>query len=471
MPETTVSAPLWATVKEGLRQLFPSEVYQMWFEPLACVEETAETITLGAPNDFAAIWLQDNYQELLSAKCSELGQRPVRVSIVATQSEEKPAELEPAATASPAPESTPFRGAFASNSRNRGSGEKRSDQQAKHLNPRNIFDSFIVGPTNQLAHAACMAVAQAPAQAYNPLFLYGDTGLGKTHLMQAVGHQILRQNQGARVAYVSSEKFTNEYITAIQENTLTKFRQRYRNADILLIDDIHFLSGKERIQEEFFHTFNDLFESQKQIILSSDRPVSEIARLESRMISRFQWGLVADIQAPDLETRIAILRSKGDAIQCKLAPEIFNFIAERITRNIRRLEGALIKVASYASLTGQTVDLATAKRLLRDILQEEAQQQITIEMIQKRVVEHYQLRVSDMVSKRRPANIAFPRQIAMYLCRTLTKAPLQEIGESFGGRDHGTVIYACRTVQNMMDQDESVRSVVEYLKNQIAKNS
>lgn len=464
MPEASVSSALWANVQEGLRKLFPPEVYQMWFEPLTCVEEAEEKIILGAPNDFAAIWLQDNYQELLSARCSEAANRPVKAFIVTAEI------VSPTAPESQPAQPVSDRSSVSSRARLPGN-DGRSQRKQNSLNPRNVFDSFIVGPNSQLAHAACMAVAQAPAQAYNPLFLYGATGLGKTHLMQAVGHQILRQKQDARVAYVSSEKFTNEYITAIQENTLSKFRQRYRNADVLLIDDIHFLSGKERIQEEFFHTFNDLFESQKQIILSSDRPVGEISKLESRMVSRFQWGLVADIQAPDLETRTAILRSKAKTLQCDLPAEIFNFIAERITRNIRRLEGALLKVASYSSLTGKSIDASTVSRLLQDVLQEEAQHQVTIEIIQKRVVEHYQLRLSDMVSKRRPANIAFPRQIAMYLSRTLTRCPLQEIGENFGGRDHGTVIYACRTVENMMDQDESVRSVVEYLKSQIEKNA
>ncbi len=470
MPETLTEGALWATVKEGLRRLFPSEVYQMWFEPLSCIDENEDVLTLEAPNDFAAIWLQDNYQDLLSTKCSEVAGRVIRVEITAVPAAEAAPDPEPKSDSSTArtPSAAAASGGRSGPAR-QGRGERRPARKPNPLNPRNVFDNFIVGPNNQFAHAACVAVAQSPAQAYNPLFLYGSTGLGKTHLMQAVGHHLLRQNENARVAYVSSEKFTNEYITAIQENTLAKFRQRYRNADILLIDDIHFLSGKERIQEEFFHTFNDLFESQKQIILSSDRPVTEIAKLESRMVSRFQWGLVADIQAPDLETRTAILHSKAKALRCSLPADLFNFIAERITSNIRRLEGALIKVASYASLTGKQVDLATAEQLLADILREEAQQQVTIEMIQKRVVEYFQLRASDMVSRRRPANIAFPRQIAMYLSRVLTNCPLQEIGEAFGGRDHGTVIYACRTVKNMMEQDESVRSVVDYLKSQIAK--
>lgn len=460
MPETLTNKTQWPHVKTELQKLFTAEVFQMWFEPLRCLDESEDQLVLAAPNDFAMIWIQDNYKDLISSKFSEIAERPIRVVIQAVSASPSEENLKPEPTVRvPAPRQRP-----------RVDLEQRASRSGI-LNPRNVFDSFIVGQNNQLAHAACVAVAQAPAQAYNPLFLYGDTGLGKTHLMQAVGHYVLQQNPHANVAYISSEKFTNEYITAIQEATLPKFRQRYRNVDILLIDDIHFLSGKERIQEEFFHTFNELFVAQKQIILSSDRPVSEIAKLESRLISRFQGGLVADMQAPDLETRTAILRSKTKALNCHLADEIINFIAERITRNIRRLEGALIKVVSYASLTGQSLDRPTVERLLKDVLQEEVHQQITIEMIQKRVVEHYELRASDMVSRRRPANIAFPRQIAMYLSRVLTKCPLQEIGENFGGRDHGTVMYACKTVENIMEQDESVRRVVEYLKDQISKNS
>jgi len=340
---------------------------------------------------------------------------------------------------------------------------------ASSLNPRNTFENFVVGQNNQLAHAAALAVAQAPAQAYNPLFLHGATGLGKTHLMHAIGHSILQRNPEAKVAYLSTEKFTNEYIHAIQENALTKFRQRYRNVDVLLIDDIQFLSGKERIQEEFFHTFNDLFESQKQIVLSSDRPVAEIATLEARLVSRFQWGLSADIQSPDFETRVAILRTKAATLKIELPVPVIEFMAQHISKNIRRLEGALIKISSYAALTGKPLDLATAESLLKDVLMEEAQNRLNIEGIQKRVADHYQIRHSDMTSKRRPNAIAFPRQIAMYLCRQLTRHSLQEIGEAFGGRDHGTVIHAVKTVENMMDQDDSVRGSVDFLKTQLSK--
>jgi chromosomal replication initiator protein len=287
--------------------------------------------------------------------------------------------------------------------------------------------------------------------------------------MHAVGHSILRNNPDAKVAYLSTEKFTNEFIQALQENSLTRFRQRYRNVDVLLLDDVQFLSGKERIQEEFFHTFNDVFESGKQVVLSSDRPASEIAKLEARLVSRFQWGYVADIQTPDLETRVAILRTKAACLKFDVPPAVINFLAQHVSKNIRRLEGALIKVASYSALTNKPLDLPTVEVLLQDVLMEQAQNQLTLEMIQKRVADHYQIRQTDMTSKRRPANIALPRQIAMYLARQLTKHSLQEIGDAFGGRDHGTVIHACKTVENMMEQDDSVRGSVEFLKAQLSK--
>jgi len=288
-------------------------------------------------------------------------------------------------------------------------------------------------------------------------------------LMHAIGHAIQRQNPDARIAYLSTEKFTNEFIQALQENSLTKFRQKYRHVDVLLIDDIQFLAGKERIQEEFFHTFNDLFEAGKQIVLSSDRRASEIQKLESRLVSRFEWGLPADIHAPDFETRLAILRSKAATLNCDIPDAVLTFIAQNVTRNIRRLEGALIRVASHASLFSKVLDVEAAERLLHDMLMEQAQTLLTIETVQKRVADHFQIRHSDMTSKRRPNNIAIPRQIAMYLCRTLTKHSLQEIGDAFGGRDHGTVIHACKAVDNMMEQDSSMRGSINFLKAQLSK--
>jgi len=433
----------------------------MWFQPMTCVEAGEDSITLGVPNDFAAIWIHDNYLDLISQRLRMAAGRLVNVTLkkletVATSASSSRAPMGDARTKT-APAKRPV---------------VRYDERsiaASSLNPRNTFETFVVGANNQLAHAASLAVAQAPAQAYNPLFIHGSTGLGKTHLMHAVGHSILQRNADAKVAYLSTEKFTNEYIHAIQENALTKFRQRYRSVDILLVDDVQFLAGKERIQEEFFHTFNDLFESQKQIIISSDRPVTEIATLEARLVSRFQWGLSADIQSPDFETRVAILKTKAATHKIDLPMPVIEFMAQHISKNIRRLEGALIKISSYAALTGKTLDLATTEHLLKDVLMEEAQNRLNIEGIQKRVADHYQIRHSDMTSKRRPNAIAFPRQIAMYLSRQLTRHSLQEIGEAFGGRDHGTVIHAVKTVENMMEQDNSVRGSVDFLKAQLAK--
>jgi chromosomal replication initiator protein len=440
----------------------------MWFEPVVCLETSTDSMVLGVSNDFAAIWIQDNYLDLITQRLRLTAGRTVNVTLRKTD-----ASSRQHGSASPIPprgngDSTAQAAGRARAATTRRAGRYEGPPTGT-LNPRNTFENFVVGSNNQMAHAASLAVAQAPAQAYNPLFLYGETGLGKTHLMHAIGHAIIRQNPDARVAYLSTEKFTNEFIQALQENSLTKFRQRYRHADVLLLDDVQFLAGKERIQEEFFHTFNDLFESGKQIALTSDRRASEIQKLESRLVSRFEWGLPADIQAPDLETRLAILRTKSQTLNCNLPEPILNFIAQNITKNIRRLEGALLKVASYSALTTRTLDLATAERLLQDVLMEQAQNVLTIETIQKRVADHYQIRHSDMTSKRRPNNIAIPRQIAMYITRTLTKHSLQEIGDAFGGRDHGTVIHACKAVDNMMEQDASTRSTVEFLKVQLSK--
>ncbi|MBW8781026.1 MAG: chromosomal replication initiator protein DnaA [Verrucomicrobia bacterium] len=463
MSSAVTSPSLWETVKSDFKGLFPEDVYQLWFEPIVCLDATEEVLTLGVPNDFAAIWINDNYLDLIVQRLRLTSGRLLTVKLKKAGGDTHPRAGILAVTETPAPRAKPVA------PRRAARYDERGGAHTGTLNPRNTFETFVVGNNNQMAHAAALAVAQAPAQAYNPLFLYGDTGLGKTHLMHAIGHAILQANPGAKVAYLSTEKFTNEFIQALQENALTKFRQRYRHVDVLLIDDVQFLSGKERIQEEFFHTFNDLFESSKQIILSSDRRASEIQKLEARLVSRFEWGLPADIQAPDFETRLAILRTKAATLKFDIPANVANFIAQHISKNIRRLEGALIKVASYATLTGKTIDLAATEMLLQDVLMEQAQNQLTIEIIQKRVADHYQIRHSDMTSKRRPNNIAIPRQIAMYLSRTLTKHSLQEIGDAFGGRDHGTVIHACKAVDNMMEQDTTARGSIEFLKTQLSR--
>jgi len=337
------------------------------------------------------------------------------------------------------------------------------------FNPKNTFESFVVGTNNNFCFAAAKAVAEAPGKSYNPLFLYGGVGLGKTHLLHAIGQHVSGSRKNARVAYLSSEKFTNEYIDAIQNNKLVAFRKKYRQTDVLLIDDIQFLAGKERIQEEFFHTFNALHESHKQIVLTCDRPASEIQGLENRLVSRFEWGLVTDLQPPDIEMRLAILKKKAQIMAVELPDDIINFLATRIRTNIRRLEGALIRVASYASLTGKKLTIEVVENLLREILHEEGRQTISIEAIQKRVAEHFDIRLADMTSKRRPENIAFPRQIAMYLSRQMTESSLNTIGEAFGGRDHGTVLHACRLVKDRMEVDSNVRQVVHYLEKQLIR--
>ncbi|MET0262840.1 MAG: chromosomal replication initiator protein DnaA [Rariglobus sp.] len=469
MSSVATSSSLWETVKSDFKGLFPEDVYQLWFEPITCLDSTEDTLTLGVPNDFAAIWINDNYLDLIVQRLRLTSGRFLNVKLKKSGSPVSSGSTLSASLDSEADTEAPSPRVKPSAPKRVTRYDEKGTAYVGSLNPRNTFETFVVGSNNQMAHAAAMAVAQSPAQAYNPLFLYGDTGLGKTHLMHAIGHAILRAKPDTKVAYLSTEKFTNEFIQALQENQLTKFRQRYRCVDILLVDDVQFLAGKERIQEEFFHTFNDLFESGKQIILSSDRRAAEIQKLEARLVSRFEWGLPADIQAPDYETRLAILRTKASTLKFNIPADVANFIAQHIAKNIRRLEGALIKVASYATLTGKPIDLPATEMLLQDVLMEQAQNQLTIEIIQKRVADHYQIRHSDMTSKRRPNNIAIPRQIAMYLSRSLTKHSLQEIGDAFGGRDHGTVIHACKSVDNMLEQDTTARGAIEFLRNQLSR--
>jgi chromosomal replication initiator protein len=327
----------------------------------------------------------------------------------------------------------------------------------------------VVGNNNTFAHAAAMAVAQTPGKSYNPLFLYGGVGLGKTHLLHAIGQHVVAHKKGARVTYLSSEKFTNEFIDAIQNSQLVRFRKKHRQTDVFLIDDIQFLAGKERIQEEFFHTFNTLHEARKQIVLTCDRPASEIQNLEQRLVSRFEWGLVTDMQPPDVETRLAILRKKEKVMGVELPEDILNFLAQRIRTNVRRLEGALVRVASFASLTGKKISMEVVENMLREILHEEGRFTISIDLIQKKVAEHFDIRLADMSSKRRPENIVFPRQIAMYLARTMTESSLSAIGDAFGGRDHGTVLHAFRLVRDRMQIDPNVRQKVSLLEKQLMR--
>jgi chromosomal replication initiator protein len=466
MEQSAVTIRLWEDIRGDLQKMFPADTFRTWFEGLRASVTNEDTLVLTAPNEFASIWLEDNYLDLIKEKVRNMvgGEAEVTLEVAPSESASGPRQE----TVGPAESSSADRVGGTSSGSSRARLSRASQKPKIYLNPRNTFENFIVGPSNQLAHAAATAVASEPGNAYNPLFLYGETGLGKTHLMHAIAHAIQSNDPDAVVVYVSCEKFTNKFLKAIRENSLDAFRRFFRKVDVLLIDDIQFLEGKERTQEEFFHTFNELFESQRQICLSSDRPASEISKLESRLVSRFQWGMVTDIQAPDLETRVAIMKKKALAMGSLNVPDsVFEFLATRITRNVRRMEGALIKVISYARLINRPLDIPTTENLVRDILQEEAQNQITVEKIQRKVVDYFDLRIGDMTSRRRPSNIAFPRQIAMYLSRILTNLPLKEIGAEFGGRDHGTVIHACKTVENIMEQDDSVRRNVEYLIKQL----
>ena len=453
---TATPETFWSSLRENLLEVIPADTFRVWFDNIRVGHMDEDGCELLTPNEFSAIWIRDNYLDVIRQEADKLVGYPYSVELLGSY-EEDSEQSQNRFKQTSKPKST------------RTSGPSLHGRSLG-INPKNTFSNFIVGAGSELAHAACVAVSNAPAHAYNPLFLYGDTGLGKTHLMHAVAHQALNRNPGCRIAYVSCERFTNEFIRAIQENTLTKFRSRYRSVDYLLIDDIQFLAGKERIQEEFFHTFNELYEAQRQIFLTSDRPAGEIDKIESRLLSRFQWGLVTDIQAPDWETRVAILTKKAQAMGISIEPEVLEFLAKNISRNVRRMEGALTRVAGYVGLTRKKADLETIQRLLRDILREENLSRITIETIQKKVVDYYHLRMADMLSRRRPANIAFPRQVAMYLSRILTEHSLQEIGAAFGGRDHGTVIHACKTVENMMDQDTSIKTAVELLNEQLSQS-
>jgi len=440
---------LWETAKSELRNALPRADFETWIsslQPLSIVE--GKVLVLEAPSVLTEAWVNSNYAEMLRRQLTLVAGRNMDYRLTASVDaarEVAPAPA-PVARASRQPASSP----------------------APAIKATNTFENFIVGPENEMAHGASLAVAKEPGHYYNPLFIHGPTGLGKTHLMHAIAHSVYAANPQARIAYISSETFTNDFIQALQAGNVASFRRRYRELDLLLIDDIHFLAGKESTQDEFFHTFNELHNNHKQVVLTSDRPASEIAKLQERLVSRFQWGMVASIQAPGLETRIAILRKKAAARGLDLQPEIAEFIASRIARNVRNLEGAVTRIVGLTGMTRKPLELAQVEKLLHDILVEEASHTLTAEVIQRKVAEHYRIQMSDMTSKRRMQNIAFPRQVAMYLATQLTGMSLVSIGQAFGGRDHGTVIHARKTVVNQMEVDANVRRTVEYLRAQLS---
>jgi chromosomal replication initiator protein len=439
-------AQLWQKLSAALKPQVSADTFKRWFSAVELIGATDKALSFRVPNNIYQYWIESNHMSALQAAVVTALGEPREIKFISSEAPVEDVELIGVSKESQSIRET-----------------KSAGSSSFGLNPRNTFESFVVGPNNEIAHAAALAVAQAPARTYNPLFIYGGVGLGKTHLMQAIGQYAIAKKKNTKVIYLSSELFINEFIDAIQHNNLVKFRKRYRQADLLCIDDIQFLAGKERSQEEFFHTFNTLFDGHKQIVLSCDRPASEIANLEHRLVSRFEWGLTAELQPPAIETRLAILRKKARSMQIKLPDEIFEFLANRIRSNVRRLEGALMRVASFASLSGKQLTREVIEHLLKDILQEEARTSITIEQIQRRVAEHFDVRLADMTSKRRPASIAFPRQVAMYLARELTKSSLNEIGDAFGGRDHGTVLHACKLVKRRMKEQDNIRQTISFI--------
>ncbi len=448
----------WINVCEAIRPHIAEDAFNRWFSSVEVDTLTEERLILRVPNSIHQLWIESNYLALLRASVLQVVGGARRIDFLVAAQEEHGSRLNGRLGGKQQAEEDIERKLIPA--REAGSTKTANDA---HLNPRYSFDSFVVGANNQFAHAAALAVAQAPARTYNPLFIYGGVGLGKTHLMQAIGHYVLASKKNAHVIYMTSEQFTNEFIEAIQHSTLVKFRKRYRQADVLLIDDIQFLAGKERSQEEFFHTFNTLFDGHKQIVMSSDRPANEIGSLQDRLVNRFEWGLTAELQPPDIETRTAILRKKAELLQTPISNDVIEFLAKRIRSDVRRLEGALVRVASYSSLNREALSFDVIEHLLKDILQEEAKKSISIDQIQRKVAEHFDIRLSDMTSKRRPATIAFPRQVAMYLARQLTDSSLNEIGDAFGGRDHGTVLHAHRSIKRKMEEQEKIRQVVNYL--------
>lgn len=432
---------LWGQVLEVIKKELNPQSFQTWFGPTKQVSQDEHSIQVEVPNQFFKDWLIDHYLNLLSESIKTISGRPLAIELLVSQKQEEP--------------QAPKRFSLFPK-------RPKEEKETLELNPKFTFESFVVGSCNRFAHAASLAVAESPAKSYNPLFIYGGVGLGKTHLMQAVGQSILNKYNNFKMLYVSSEKFTNQLIDAIQNRSTLKFREKFRGLDVLLIDDIQFIAGKESTQEAFFHTFNALYDAHKQIVLTSDRPPQEIPTLEKRLVSRFEWGLIADMQPPDLETRIAILKKKAEIERISVPNDVMFFIGDKIRSNIRQLEGALIRVSAYSSLMGNTITVELAKNVLKDMMLEEIKN-VSIDLIQKKVAEYFDIRLSDMKAKKRNKAIAYARQIAMYLARELTGHSLTEIGDYFGGKDHTTVLYACNKIQEELKNSQGTKDTMNRL--------
>jgi chromosomal replication initiator protein len=442
---------LWDAIAGRLKETLSDTTFETWFayaEPRSLDEGR---LVIGVPNDFTRDWIESHFHGFVSAAARDSSGQDVGVSFVVSPQQVRLPEPSASTLRAPVPAAAPE--------------TERPVSPEIELNPKYTFDLFVIGSSNRFAHAAALAVAEAPAQAYNPLFIYGDTGLGKTHLLQAIGHYVKQHSKRLTRRYVTSETFMNDFIDSLRDKRIEGFKRRYRNYDLLLVDDIQFFEGKERIQEEFFHTFNSLYEGGAQIIISSDRPPREIATLEERLRSRFEWGLITDIQPPDLETRIAILRKRVNTEHINVPdPEVLTFIAGRVSSNIRELEGALTRVVAFSSLTDRPMTVELAEHVLKDVFpQGDAAPEVTIARIQEAVSQRFGVTHEELVSPRRSQAVAYPRQVAMYLSRELTDASLPKIGREFGGRDHTTVIHATTKITRLIREDRSVYNLVQEL--------
>jgi chromosomal replication initiator protein len=434
---------IWDQVLARIETKVNRHIFYTWFKPTSFVSDDGTQVRVRVPNGLFRDWLTKHYAVVLEEAFADVDRRGSTVAFVTDD-----AVL---VQAQPFVEGTTPADA--------GPAGDAGDSSPGGLAPRYSFDTFIVGPSNQFAHAACRAVAEAPSRSYNPLFIYGGVGLGKTHLMHAIGHYVLNHLRSLKLTYISSERFMNEMINAVRYDRILDFRERYRSVDVLLVDDIQFIAGKEGTQNEFFHTFNALYDAQKQIVISSDCPPHEIPSLEERLRSRFEWGLIADIQPPDLETKVAILKKKAETEGIPLPDTVAIYIAGKIKSNIRELEGSLIRLIAYASLTGREISLQLAQDVLRNVLQHD-ERAVTIEIIQKYVADYYQLKLVDLKSRNNSKSVATPRQIAMYLCKGLTNASLPEIGRSFGGKHHSTVIHSIRKIEDLRQRDGDFNNLI-----------
>ncbi len=446
---------IWDAVLARIETKVNRFSYFSWFHRTRLLLDAGDHLTIHVPNPMAAEWLSKHYPALIDEALSEVGRPGVQLSYEAGADGAVEAPIVPNEVTPPDRIPDRIEDVIPRS-------EHAEPDDHAGLSPRYTFDTFIVGASNQFADAACRAVAEVPSRSYNPLFIYGGVGLGKTHLMHAISHYVLNHHPGLKLTYISSERFMNEVINALRYDRILEFRERYRSVDVLLIDDIQFIAGKERTQMEFFHTFNALYDSQKQIVLSSDCPPHQITELEERLRSRFEWGLTADIQAPDLETKIAILTRKADSEGVSLPDDVALFIAGRIKSNIRELEGSLIRLLAYASLTGRDISMPLAQEVLRDILRQD-ERALTIEGIQKFVADYYQMKIGELKSRNNSKSVALPRQVAMYLCKSLTSASLPEIGKSFGGKHHSTVIHSIRKVEDLRRTDAVFNNQVNTL--------